>query len=164
MPLPPWDCGPIRCLRSRGPLTLEADRNLPLWVRVRVPASQPRGTYHGTITLQADDYRAEIPLQVDVFGFALPDQMQCQTAFGFDTDPVWRYHGLKTEDDQRVVLDKYLQCLADHHISPYEPAPSTRSVLPGRTCLPGLVVKWIRKRPTPAAPRCSLPTSRRRPT
>jgi hypothetical protein len=112
-PLPPFT----------GPLTLEADRNLPLWIRVRVPESQPRGTYHGTITLQADDYRAEIPLQVDVFGFALPDQMKCQTAFGFDTDQVWRYHGLKTEDNQRLVLDKYHQCLADHHISPYEPAP-----------------------------------------
>ncbi len=112
-PLPPFT----------GPLTLEADRNLPLWVRVRVPQSQPRGTYHGTITLQADDYRAEMPLQVEVFGFALPDQMQCQTAFGFDTDQVWRYHGLQTEDDRRLVLDKYHQCLADHHISPYEPAP-----------------------------------------
>ncbi|MHB1026782.1 MAG: DUF4091 domain-containing protein [Pirellulaceae bacterium] len=105
------------------PLTLEAERNAPLWVRVHVPHSQPRGTYHGTITLQADQYRAEIPLHVDVFGFSLPDRMTCQTAFGFDVGEVWRYHGLKTEEHRRLVLDKYLQCLADHHISPYEPAP-----------------------------------------
>ncbi len=105
------------------PLTLEANCNLPLWIRVRVPQSQPRGIYRGTLTLQADDYRAEVPLVVEVFGFALPDQMTCQTAFGFDTDQVWRYHGLRTAEHRRLVLDKYHQCLADHHISPYDPAP-----------------------------------------
>ncbi len=106
-----------------GPLTVEADRNLPLWVRVRVPRDQPPGVYRGSITLQADDYRAEVPLQVEVFGFAIPDRMTCQTAFGFDPSTAWRYHGVKTDALRRRVLDSYLQCLADHHISPNDPAP-----------------------------------------
>ena len=72
---------------------------------------------------QADNYRAEVPLHVEVFGFTMPDRMTCQTAFGFDTSEVWRYHGVKTDEHRRQVLDKYFQCLADHHISPYNPAP-----------------------------------------
>ena len=112
-PLPPF----------AGPVTAEADRNLPLWVRVRVPRDQPPGVYRGTITLQADNYRAEVPLQVEVFGFTLPDRMTCESAFGFDISEVWRYHGVKTDEDRRRVLDTYFQCLADHHISPYDPAP-----------------------------------------
>jgi hypothetical protein len=106
-----------------APVALEANRNFPLWICARVPASQPAGEYHGTVTLQADGYQAQVPLTVRVFGFQLPSRMTCQTAFGFDVDTVRRYHGLKDESQFRQVLEKYWQCLADHHISPYEPAP-----------------------------------------
>jgi hypothetical protein len=106
-----------------GPVPAEANRNLPLWVRVRIPRNQPPGIYRGTITLAAENYRAEVPLHVDVFGFTMPDRMTCQTAFGFDPGEVWRYHGVKTDEHRQRVLDTYLQCLADHHISPYNPAP-----------------------------------------
>lgn len=114
-----------------GPVTAEADQNLPLWVRVRVPRDQPAGSYLGTLVLAAEDYRAEVPLQVEVFGFNLPDRMTCQTAFGFDPGEAWRYHGVTTDADRRQVLASYLQCLADHHISPYNPAP-----------LDGIQVTW----------------------
>lgn len=107
----------------RAPLALEANRNFPLWICARVPASQPAGEYQGTITLQADGYQAQVPLTVRVFGFQLPSRMTCQTAFGFDVDTVRRYHGLQNDAQFRQVLEKYWQCLADHHISPYEPAP-----------------------------------------
>ncbi len=104
-------------------IDLPANRNAPLWIRVRVPKNQPPGRYRGTITLSADGGSATAPLEVEVFGFELPDRMTCQTAFGFDTSLVWRYHRLLTEQQRREVLDKYLRCLSDHHISPYEPAP-----------------------------------------
>jgi hypothetical protein len=58
-----------------------------------------------------------------VFGFTLPDRMTCQTAFGFDPGEAWRYHGVQTDEHRRRVLGTYFQCLADHHISPYNPAP-----------------------------------------
>ncbi len=75
------------------------------------------------LTLQADDLQRTVPLQVEVFGFELPDRMTCRTAFGFDPSLVWRYHQLDTEQQRRVVLEKYFRCLAAHHISPYQPAP-----------------------------------------
>ncbi len=102
---------------------LKGGVNFPLWVRVHVPKGQPAGVYRGVISIQAEGIKAAVPLQVEVFGFELPDRMTCQTAFGFDPSEVKRYHRLESQSQLREVLDKYLRCLAAHHVSPYEPAP-----------------------------------------
>ena len=109
------------------PLTADFDvpahQNSPLWIRVRVPKGQPAGRYHGQLSLQAEGIQESIPLDVEVFGFELPDRMTCTTAFGFDPSLIRQYHGLRTDEQRRQVLAQYFQCLADHHISPYDPAP-----------------------------------------
>jgi len=106
-----------------GPLDLEAGRNQPFWVRVTVPKDAKAGTYRGWVHLKADDYTAEVPMDVRVFGFGLPDRMTCQTAFGLRGGNIWRYQNLTSEADKRAVFAKYLANLAAHHISPYDPAP-----------------------------------------
>jgi hypothetical protein len=118
-PLPPLE----------QPMDLEPGRNYPLWVRVRVPKGTPGGLYRSVVQLRADGYRVDVPLQVQVFDFELPDRMSCQTAFGFSPSVAWNYHGVQDESQKRAVLDKYLKCLADHHISPYDPAPLDPVVL-----------------------------------
>lgn len=45
------------------------------------------------------------------------------TAFGFSCWEAFRYHGTKTEEGKRKLLDLYLQSLAEHRISPYDPTP-----------------------------------------
>ena len=107
----------------KGPIDCEAGKSQPLWVRVKVPADARAGTYTGRIALAAEGWTANAPLKLEVYDFALPDRMTCQTAFGFEAPNVWRYHNLKDEKDRRAVLEKYLACLAAHHISPYDPAP-----------------------------------------
>jgi len=106
-----------------GPLDVEAGTNQPLWVRVTVPRDAAPGTYRGTIRLKAAGYAAEAPLEVRVFGFALPDRMTCQSAFGLRENTIWQYQNLKDEADRRAVLAKYHANFAAHHISPYDPAP-----------------------------------------
>ncbi len=120
-PLPPLD----------RPIDLPADRNQPLWVRVRAPRSAPAGRYRGTIRLTAEEFSADVPIEVEVYGFTLPDRMTCATAFGFSPAQVWRYQGLKTIEDRRAVLDLYWRSFSAHHISPYDPAP-----------LDGFRVRW----------------------
>ena len=107
----------------RAPLDLEAGRNQPLWVRVTVPKDAAPGAYTGKIALAAEGWRAEVPVRVEVYGFALPDRMTCQTSFGLPAGDIWRYQGLQKEEDRQAVLEKYLACLSAHHISPYDPAP-----------------------------------------
>jgi len=112
-PLPPF----------QGPIDLEAKKHQPVWVRVKVPRDVPAGVYKGQVHLSAEGYAAEAPLEVTVFDFEFPDRMTCSTAFGFNPNLVFRYHGVTDDTQKRAVLDKYLATLSAHHISPYNPAP-----------------------------------------
>lgn len=105
-----------------GPLDLAANTNQPFWVRVHIPADAAAGQYRGQIRLRAEGWEANVPLEVEVFDFSLPDRSTCVSAFGFDAGLAFRYHNVDAEADRRVVFDKYLQLLADHHISIYNPA------------------------------------------
>ncbi len=110
----------------KSPVDIDADKNQPFWVRVKVPRDTPAGIYRGKIALAAEDYKAEAPLEVEVYDFTLPDRMSCTTAFGFSAGNVFRYQKLTSEQDRRSVLDKYWANFAAHHISPYDPAPLDR--------------------------------------
>jgi hypothetical protein len=104
-------------------IDIEAGKNQPLWIRVNVPADAKSGLYKGSIQLKADGFKALVPLEVEVFDFALPQRMTCTTAFGLSTGNIWRYHGLENGQQRKQVLDKYLANYSAHHISPYNPAP-----------------------------------------
>ncbi len=111
-PLPPLD----------GPLDLPAKENQPFWVRFHAAPDTPAGVYRGTIALAAEAYQAEVPLEVEVFDFSLPSRSTCVSAFGFSPALAFQYHNVSTEADKRIVLDKYLSLLSEHHISIYNPA------------------------------------------
>jgi hypothetical protein len=107
----------------KGPIDLEPDKNQPFWIRVKVPSSAPAGIYEGRITLNAQDYKADAVLRVEVYDFVLPDRMTCTTAFGFSTGNVFHYQKLSSAEQRRRVLDKYWASFSAHHISPYNPVP-----------------------------------------
>jgi len=106
-----------------APLTLSANENQPFWVRVKTTVNTAPGLYRGMIQLAGRDYHKRIPLTVRVYRFALPDRMTCTSALGCNVERAFQYHGAVAEQDQRRVLDLYLQALSDHHITPYHPAP-----------------------------------------
>lgn len=120
----------------RGPMDLEAKVNQPFWIRVTVPADARAGKYSGTIAMTDGDWQAEVPLNVAVFDFALPDKLTCETAFGFNAQEAFRYHGAKSDAEQRQILELYWRTFSAHHISPYYPAP-----------LDPIRVKWPEVRP-----------------
>ncbi len=105
------------------PVVAAAGMNLPVWIRVRVPRDAPPGAYTGRVTLGGPGWSASATLIVEVAAFTLPDRMTLTTAFGLDHDLAFRYHRVKTDADRRAVLERYLENLAAHHISPYCPAP-----------------------------------------
>ncbi len=107
----------------KEPLDLPAGKSKAFWVRLKPGRETPAGIYKGNIKLEAQAYSGEAAVEVEVFDFALPDRMSCTTAFGFSHGNVFRYHGLKNSAQKRLVLDKYFANFADHHISPYNPAP-----------------------------------------
>lgn len=111
-PLPPF----------KNPITLEAGKNQPIWVRVKAPVDAPAGAYSGLLHLKAEGYAADVPMEVTIFDFALPDRMSCTTAFGFNPDSAFRYHKVSEPAQRHQVYDQYLSALAAHHIGPYNPA------------------------------------------
>ncbi len=115
----------------KGVVELEAGKNQPFWIRVKIPRGVPAGLYSGNIHLAAKNYSADVTLNVEVYDFVLPDRMTCTTAFGFSTSNVFRYQRLSDSQHRRQVVDKYWASFGAHHISPYNPAP-----------LDGLKVTW----------------------
>ncbi len=111
--LPPLDQG----------LDVAAGENQPLWVLVYVPPDAAPGDYRGQVSLRAEGFAAQVPLELHVWNFALPQCSHLETAFGLSVGEIFRYHGPKTEADKRRVLDLYFQSFAQHRISPYDPTP-----------------------------------------
>jgi hypothetical protein len=127
---------PDPLLPVSGPLDLQPDFTHAFWIRLFVPPQTPAGRYEGRLELTAEGLRTNVSVSLTVYDFALPDRMTCVTAFGFSPEHVFRYHRLQTEEQRRMVLEKYWVNLATHHISPYDPAP-----------LDQLQVRWPDVRP-----------------
>jgi hypothetical protein len=106
-----------------APLELKPNFNHAFWFRVFVSTNAPAGAYRGNIELRAKGFQTKVPIELKVYNFALPDRMTCTTAFGFSPANVFQYHGLKSDSDKRLVLEKYWANLAAHHVSPYDPTP-----------------------------------------
>lgn len=105
------------------PVSLEAGKNQPFWVRVRVPRDARAGVYNGRIDLAADGFSIAVPIRVEVYDFELPNRMTCVTAFGFSDDLAYRYQGVTDPQQKRQVLEKYWANYSTHHISTYDLAP-----------------------------------------
>ncbi len=66
-----------------GPADLEANKNQPFWIRVKVPSTVPAGTYIGHIDLSAENFNATVTVNVEVYDFALPDRMNLHERLRF---------------------------------------------------------------------------------
>jgi hypothetical protein len=103
------------------PVDLAAEKNQPLWFLVNVPQDAQPGDYTGKVTLKAEGWNAVVPIKLHVWNFTLPEQNHIETAFGLGMSD--KLHHLTTEADKRQVWDMYMQCFADHRLSPYDPVP-----------------------------------------
>lgn len=99
---------------------IAAGKNTPLWITVFAPANQPAGTYQIRIQLFSRSRKiAEIPLEIVISDFALPEETHTEVAYGVDVNRA--YHGVTDDDQFRQVHDFYMQLCATHRISPYSP-------------------------------------------
>ncbi len=117
-PLPPQ--------RAEG-VSVAANESQPFWVRVKPPKGTAPGLYRGRLRVSGrrqaggQAFVCEVPYEVEVFGFQLPDVMTCRTAFGL-RGPIDKIHNAKTSAERRLTLDRYFKAMDDWHLSPYYPA------------------------------------------
>ncbi len=110
-PLPPID----------GVMSLKKNENQPLWILAYIPDDAPAGDYEGWIEATIDGKSRRFPIVVHVWDFTLPKQTHLQTAFGFYSSFIPRYHHFSDTDRLDEILEKYFQSFASHRISPYDP-------------------------------------------
>lgn len=103
------------------PKMLEAGLNAPLWLTVYVPFGTQAGDYAATVTLTLDDQTVEVPLALHVWNFDVPKQNHSESGYGFSAGYANTYHGAKTEEDRRKVLEMYFRLLSRNRLSPYHP-------------------------------------------
>jgi hypothetical protein len=64
-----------------APVAARANENLLVWVEVEVPRTTTVGTYHGQLLLQTASATREIPLELQVLPFSLPQKPSLATSF-----------------------------------------------------------------------------------
>ena len=103
-------------------------KNQPFWITVRPPKGTGKGVYRGVVDVDVvfrNGVRRQfaIPLNVEVFGFELPDVMTCQTAFGLSPSLIVKAHGIKENTPEfRDLAERYFKAMSENHLSPYFPA------------------------------------------
>jgi hypothetical protein len=56
------------------PLSVPARQNQAIWIEIYTGRDRPPGTYAGRVRVTADGERRELPIELEVFDFALPDE------------------------------------------------------------------------------------------
>lgn len=117
-PLPPQDA---------SALPVRAGENQPFWITVKPPKGTRKGVRRGVLRVTARRGGSaeswDVPLAVEVFGFELPDETTCRSAFGLNPNRIFRYQKPKDEAEKRVIFERYLKAFSDYRLSPYTPAP-----------------------------------------
>ncbi|HNR99124.1 MAG TPA: DUF4091 domain-containing protein [Planctomycetota bacterium] len=106
------------------PLDLAAGRNQPFWLSVRTGAEAAAGAVRLTARIEAEGgVRVEIPVDLQIFDFAVPADHSVTTAFGFNPRLTAEYHRVTGGEERRRLFDLYMRNFRDHRISPYDFAP-----------------------------------------
>ena len=82
-----------RAGRGGFPLRTEANRNQALWVEIYTGRDLGAGIYVGTVTVTADGLKHALPLELQVYDFALPDENSLRAMVYYEPDQPVLYQG-----------------------------------------------------------------------
>lgn len=101
------------------PFEVFRGQNQPLWVDVHVPKDAPAGAYRGTFRVGAQQGRSvEIPVQLTVWEFTLPDGPTHRNHFGSFRN-VARYFDVERGSETfREIEMRYCRAMAAHRLNP----------------------------------------------
>ncbi len=104
--------------------TAKAGRNTALWFTIRVLPNVLAGDYRGSVRISADGIApVEIPIQLRVWDFTLPDVSRLRTAYGCDYEAICRWHGVSSLEDKRKIATLTNLNFIEHRVCPINPLP-----------------------------------------
>ena len=113
----PWP-DPLWPLDNGGSVSFPANQNQPLWFTVQVPWDAAAGIYRATVSVGS----ASIPVELEVWDFALPRRIHLLSEWGFDwSDVVETYRGTVGGSVQGcywTVVDALKQDFINHRLIP----------------------------------------------
>ncbi len=111
---------PLYPIAMGGSVSFPAGQNQPLWFTVHVPRNAAAGVYNATVTVGT----ATIPVELEVWNFALPQEIHLAGEWGFDwSDVVETYKGTVGGGVQScywTLVDALYEDFADHRLNPKE--------------------------------------------
>jgi hypothetical protein len=86
---------PENAATGRGglPIAVGANLNQAIWIEVYVGRQRAAGLYRGTIAIEADGATRQVPVELEVLDFSLPDDNSMHAMLFYSSDQPARYHG-----------------------------------------------------------------------
>lgn len=83
---------PENAIQGKGgfPLRVNPNQNQALWFDIYISKDLPAGIYDGAVTVEADGQQYNLPLELEVFDFTLPDQNSINLMLYFETSQLER--------------------------------------------------------------------------
>lgn len=113
-------------IANGGSVGVGSDQNSAVWLRISVPGNQPAGTYTGSITLMAGDYRVTIPLTLAVRDFDIGIGSSVPSAFAIWYDQMaWAHKVTEGTPEYWALADRYYRLQLDYRLPADDlPVPS----------------------------------------
>ncbi len=109
---------PLYPVAPGSSLSFPANANQPLWFTVHVPRDAIPGVYQATVSIGT----ATVPVELEVWNFALPSAIHLAGEWGFGwSDVVARYKGVidgVVQSCYWTLLDALYEDFADHRLTP----------------------------------------------
>jgi hypothetical protein len=86
---------PEHARRDRGglPVAVRPDDNQAIWMEIYIDRSRAAGVYKGSIAITADGAVRQLPIELEVFDFTLPDENSMHAMLYYSSDQPSLYHG-----------------------------------------------------------------------
>ena len=93
--LKPVQLVPENARAGRGgfPVAVRPNENQAIWFEIYIGRDRAPGVYRGAIEIAADGTRRRVPIELEVFGFTLPDENSMHAMLYYSSDQPERYHG-----------------------------------------------------------------------
>lgn len=105
------------------PLKVADGTNQPIWVDVRIPISQPYGTYTGSISFAGTEIK--VPLSLTVWNITIPDMRSVPAWFQMAYEYIGAYHAgvddcysTRCTAESREIIRRYQELVHEHRCDP----------------------------------------------
>ncbi len=102
-----------RAGRGGFPLTVAPGDLQAIWIEIDTGRDRPPGIYRGEISVTADGASTTLPLELELFAFALPDESSLPTMAYYESDQPERYQGQNLDNVYQRFTRRYRIELVD---------------------------------------------------